>query len=214
MEADVDKTNAIDHLGPTQRRLLQCLLQQPEGLSVERLATELGFTPGAVRQHLAALERDGLVQRAGQQPTKGRPERLYTLTPRGREGFPRRYRDLAESLLEEVGHTIGEKKLEDMMRRMGARAGADVRDASGKRATIEATAAAMQEAGYEAEVNPEQKDEIVAHNCVFHTLAEHFPAICQFDLAFMESATDTKVEHRECMVRGGGVCRFRFKRKK
>lgn len=208
------ETAILEHYGPTQRRMLECLLQEPDGLSVERLTGELGITPSAVRQHLAGLERDGLVARASQQPTRGRPEQLYALSPTGREAFPRRYRQLAESLIEEVGETIGPEKLEAVMRRMGNRAGKEVAAARGGRASIESTAAAMQETGYEAEINPRDKAEIVAHNCVFHRLAARFPAVCQFDLAFLESATGRKVEHRECMVRGGQVCRFGFKRGK
>ncbi len=99
------------------------------------------------------------------------------------------------------------------MRRMGTKAGKSVVAAAGRRGTVESTAAAMLEAGYEAEVNPRDKAEIVAHNCVFHQLAARFPEVCQFDLAFMESVTGRKVEHRECMVRRGQVCRFGFKRK-
>jgi len=34
--------------------------------------------------------------------------------------------------------------------------------------------------------------------------------ICHFDLAMMERFTDSKVDHQECMARGGNVCRFKF----
>lgn len=207
----MDRTSVMERYGPTQRRMLQNLLHAPAGLSVEKFASDLGLTPGAVRQHLTALERDGMVERTGQQPTRGRPERLYSLTTRGREAFPRSYRQLAESLLEEVGRTIGADKLVDVMRRMGKRAGNSARGTGGP-VPLEATAAVMQQEGYEAEVSADDKNEIVAHNCVFHSLAAQFPAVCEFDLAFLEAATGATVEHRECMVRGGAVCRFAFKR--
>jgi predicted ArsR family transcriptional regulator len=204
-------TAALDHYGPTQRRLLESLLEDPAGLSVEVLATKADVTPSAVRQHLAGLERDGLVERARLQPTRGRPEQLYALTDGGREAFPRRYRQLAESLIEEVGTALGPEKLEDLMRRMGTKAGKSVTTGGGT--MIEATAAAMQAAGYEAEVNPKDKSEIVARNCVFHRLAAQFPAICTFDLAFIEAATGAKPEHRECIVRGGHTCRFGLRKR-
>lgn len=198
----------LDQCGSSQRRLLETLLSTHQGATVERLVNELGITTNAVRQHLATLERDGLVQRSGSQPTRGRPELLYALTDAGREAFPRRYRQLAEGLLEEVGEVIGEAALESAMRRMGARAGAQL-TAGGGAASIEDTAAAMRAAGYEAEASAAGKpDEIVAHNCVFHRLAARFPAVCEYDLAFMEAATGRSIEHRECMVRDGHVCRF------
>ena len=210
----MDEAAIFKHYGPTQRRMLEHLLQEPQGVSVERLTGDLGVTPSAVRQHLALLERDGLVERASQQATRGRPEQLYALTPLGREVFPRRYRHLAEGLIAELGETLGQRKLEGLMRRMGNKSGKTVAAGENGRASLEATAGAMREIGYEAEINPGDKSEIVAHNCVFHRLAARFPAVCAFDLAFLESATGSKVEHRECMVRGGNVCRFGFKRKK
>ena len=210
----MDEAAIFKHYGPTQRRMLEYLLHEPQGLSVERLTADLAVTPSAVRQHLARLERDGLVERARQQPTRGRPEQLYALTLRGREIFPRRYRHLAEGLIAEIGETIGQRKLEGVMRRMGKRAGDDLATDEGGRASLASTAAAMRGLGYEAEMNADDPSEIVAYNCVFHRLAERFPAVCQFDLAFLESATGDRVEHRECMVRGGKACRFGFKREK
>lgn len=201
-------TPLLESYGPTQRQALECLLREPAGLSVEQLTTALQVTPSAVRQLLAGLERDGLVERGGQQATGGRPERLFRLAAAGREAFPRRYRQLAETLIAEVADEMGPRSLESMMRRMGRRAA----EATGGRLSIPAAAEALKQAGYEAGVNPANKSEIVAHNCVFHQLADKHAAVCQFDIAFLEAATGSKVEHRECMVRGGRVCRFGLKK--
>lgn len=51
---------------------------------------------------------------------------------------------------------------------------------------------------------------IEADNCVFLHLAMHDPEVCQFDLALLETFTDSAVEHQECMATGGHVCRFKF----
>lgn len=198
----------ISQYGSTQQRMLETLLHAPSGATVEHLVGETGITTNAVRQHLSTLERDGLITRSGTQPSGGRPELLYSLSPSGREIFPRRYRQLAEGLIEDVGEAIGADALDAAMRRMGERAGAQV--ASRGPASLADTARAMRSAGYEAELVGDAAPEIVAHNCVFHRLAERFPAVCQFDLAFMQAATGQAVEHRECMVRGGQVCRFGF----
>lgn len=70
--------------------------------------------------------------------------------------------------------------------------------------------------GYESnKVAPAAKGElpsVTAHNCVFHHLAEKHPGVCHFDLALMAAATGVEVQHAECMVRGGQVCRFRFRK--
>ncbi|MCK7509177.1 MAG: hypothetical protein MZV70_37470 [Desulfobacterales bacterium] len=52
---------------------------------------------------------------------------------------------------------------------------------------------------------------IEASNCVFHHLAAQYPEVCRFDLALLAAFVGTPVEHQECVVRGGQVCRFGFR---
>jgi predicted ArsR family transcriptional regulator len=52
--------------------------------------------------------------------------------------------------------------------------------------------------------------EIEAHNCVFHDLAKADQAICEVDLALLRSLSGKTVDHRRCMARGEGSCRFAF----
>ena len=205
-------TSAIEQCGATQRRLMEALLHAPEGVSVDGLTKILSITANAVRQHLASLEKERYVARTGELRSTGRPQHLYSLTERGREAFPRQYRQLAEGLIEQVGATIGEDALRTVMRRMGKATSAQLQQ-GGKAASVAQTASAMKLQGYDAAVDPDNPNQIVAHNCVFHRLAEKFPSVCDYDLALMSSATGKKVDHLECMVRGGSSCRFGFKPK-
>lgn len=202
----------IERYGPTQRRLLETLLRSPEGVAVDALIEDLGVTENAVRLHITALQRDRLVQQVGSVRTGGRPQFLYTLTDDGREAFPRRYQHMAEGLIGEVAESLGDAALKKAMRRMGIKAGEGVAAPKGGKVSVEEAAIAMKGLGYDARSQTSRKhgDEIVAHNCVFHHLASRHAAVCEFDLAFMATATGRKVDHRECMVRGGKVCRFGF----
>jgi len=49
---------------------------------------------------------------------------------------------------------------------------------------------------------------------VFHDLARKNPEVCQFDLALLSTFADSKVDHEECMAKGGNVCRFKFSPKR
>jgi hypothetical protein len=51
---------------------------------------------------------------------------------------------------------------------------------------------------------------IDARNCVYHHLAAEHPEVCELDLALLSSLLGGKIEHVECMVRGGASCRFRL----
>jgi predicted ArsR family transcriptional regulator len=198
-------------MGRTQQDLLGALLYQPGGMSIDDLASHLAVTRTAIRQHLAALERDGLILRGETRPTGRRPEQLYQLSPRGRELFPRQYQLLADLLIGEVASLIGHDALVGLMRGLGRRLAAEL-----ERERVDETRIAehMNQAGYEAEVffRSAGEPEIVAHNCVFHHLAAAHPEVCELDLALLGALGGGEVEHLECMVREGQVCRFRVNR--
>jgi predicted ArsR family transcriptional regulator len=208
----------ITLLGLRQQQLLTLLLQNKEGLSVEDLSKGLGITDNAVRQHLTALERDGMVARGETQSTGGRPEHLYALTTAGQELFPRHYSWFAEllinSLREEQGTDALRKRLEEMGKAVGHQVAARLAGIKDKGERIRALAEVMRELGYQSgpiDLAKEKWPAIEAVNCVFHNLAKCYPEVCQFDLAMMSEVVGCDVVHDECMVRGGHVCRFKFK---
>ncbi|MDH4561738.1 HTH domain-containing protein [Pseudomonas sp. BN411] len=202
----------LQGMGRTQQDLLGALLYQPGGMSIDELANHLAVTRTAIRQHLAALERDGLILRGETRPTGRRPEQLYLLSPRGRELFPRQYQLLADLLIGEVAGLIGRDALIGLMRGLGRKLAAEVEQQVVDEAHI---AQHMNQAGYEAEIilRSSGEPEIVAHNCVFHHLAAAHPEVCELDLALIGTLGGGEVDHTECMVRQGQVCRFRIRRK-
>jgi len=63
----------------SSRGQLVTLLQRG-GLTAEDMASKLGVTTNAVREHLAGMERDGVVGRTGRRPGTTRPSRVFELT--------------------------------------------------------------------------------------------------------------------------------------
>jgi predicted ArsR family transcriptional regulator len=199
----------LEGLGRTQQDLLNALLHQAGGMSIDELAEHLAVTRTAIRQHLAALERDGLVLRGETRPTGRRPEQLYRLTDHAREQFPRQYQLLASALIDEVAEIIGPEALATLMRSLGRKLARDREQEVVDEVKI---VEHMNQAGYEAEVffRSSGDAQIVAHNCVFHRLAAAHPVVCELDLALIGTLGGGEVEHTECMVRGGHVCRFKL----
>src|SRR4029077_9501896 len=120
------------------------LLRRKGHASAESIASDLGVTPNAVRQHLTNLERDGFVvshperRRRGRPPppfslpARGRPSLLFSLTERADSVFPKRYGQLASMVLQEVQEMGGPDALDEVFARMAARhAGAIARDFEG-----------------------------------------------------------------------------------
>jgi predicted ArsR family transcriptional regulator len=199
--------------GGTQQTLLRALLHNKDGLTIDSLAQLLGISRNAVRQHLTALERDGLAAKGKSQPTGGRPEQLYVLTDEGAERFPRQYSWLSEILLESLLAQSGQdglrEKLDEMGRAVGESMKAQLAGEAGSPERTAAVARIMQELGYEAAPKTERGvQSIEARNCVFHKLAAKRPEVCSFDLALLSAGSGCRVEHRSCMVRGSDRCRF------
>jgi predicted ArsR family transcriptional regulator len=203
----------LRHLGPTQQALLRHLLQQPEGTGVEALCERLRISHNAVRQHLSALIARGWVERCAPQPSGGRPQARFRLTPEAHALFPRNYGQIAGALLEGVIARLGDAGARDLLVQLGRELGAaePAPDANSRQEVAEALAARLDQLGYEAV--PTQRGgeaQVEAYNCVFHALAREHPDVCRFDLAFMEAATAHRIHHMECIIRGGHVCRFRI----
>jgi predicted ArsR family transcriptional regulator len=205
----------LDVLSDRQRQLLRLLLRDKAGLTVEELSSSLGITRNAVRQHLAALDGNGLVTPGAMRPSGGRPHQLYVLTEKAREAFPRHYTWFAQLVVESIRRDEGAEGLGKRLAAIGAEVGKQMRnqnpelDTRGRK--VEKLTEVMAGLGYDARnVSTSKTAAIEADNCVFHNLAARTPEICRFDLAMMEAFTDSRVEHQECMVRGGKVCRFKF----
>lgn len=198
-------------LGDRQQQLLRALLNKRGGMTVDEIATSLDISRNAVNQHLSSLESAGFVAAAAYTTTRGRPSRLYQLTPQGIEAFPKHYSLISSQMIQWMQDTLGEKPLRDCMQALGEglaekfSSRVPVGDTPEK---MKAVTAIMQELGYEARLGSGEEPEIIATNCVFHQLAQDCEQVCQLDLALLANLLDAEVEHRECMVRGGVCCRF------
>jgi len=197
----------------TRERILALLLHAPAPLSVQALAASLGISRNAAHQHVCALERDGLIERATQIMTRGRPSQGFRLSDAGGALFPRQYSLLARKLIGELTRYLGPDALPGALARIGADIAAELAPRLGEGdSRVPSIAALMRELGYEAHLAGDDAAEIEAHNCVFHDLAMRDPSICAVDLALLRALSGRAVEHRRCMARGERSCRFAFGR--
>lgn len=199
------------NLGDRQWDLVKRLARVREGMSIDALADALGITRPAVRQHLSVLERDGFVERGDYRATGGRPVQVYRLSDAGRELFPRQYSWFSGLLLEAIQRDKGSEGLTDWLRGVASQLSVGLAPrVAGKdpASRLAETARVMNELAYDATADA-ATGTIEATNCVYHDLASRFPEVCQFDIAILEQLTGGTISHEECLVRGGGVCRFK-----
>ncbi|OQW50392.1 MAG: hypothetical protein A4S09_00955 [Proteobacteria bacterium SG_bin7] len=199
----------LSFFGPTQKRLLHLLVNSSEGMTLDEIAEELEISRNAVDQHITKLERNRYLKVLGVKETGGRPSRCYTLSPEGKDLFPKQYSWFSEVLLGAIKGEQGARGLAEFLRTVGKSVASQI-FLKGKSVEekIPEVVNVMQSLGYEAQ-SPE-KNVVEARNCVYHHLAERHPEVCEFDQALLESLLEARVNHEECMFKGGRKCRFSF----
>ena len=173
-----------------------------------------------MNQHMVGLERDGLIRKAVQQKsTGGRPGWTYQITDEGINRLPKQYSWFSGLLLDTLKEELGSQKLEVYMRKVAHALVPDLQQhIQGKdtKEHIQQVAGILQNLGYQVQIeNAPSKKELpilTAHNCVYHDLAIKHPEVCSFDIALLEQLVNRKVDHQECMAKGGHACRFAFKK--
>jgi predicted ArsR family transcriptional regulator len=188
------------------------LLRRKGAASAESIATDLGVTPNAVRQHLTNLERDGFVKSQPERQPRGRPSLLFSLTERADSVFPKRYGQLATMVLTEVQEMGGPEALDEIFARVAARhAHAVEPDLEGLDfdEKLRHVVAWIGRAGTLAEQTPtEEGIKVTIHNCPFRNTALKFPQVCTITPQLMSRLLDAPVSQSDSIHRRDPYCSF------
>jgi len=187
-------------LGETQARLLGLLRRSRR--SITGLADALGLTDNAVRMHIAALHRDGIVEQVGtQRDTGGKPARLYGLTRAGEELFPKAYALVLAKLVEEIVRTHGRARAIELLRAVGAQAAAGARAGANPQQRMEAAASVFRDLGADVEVESTTDGwRLHGYGCPLSAVTSGHPEMCELGKALVEEIAGTPVT--ECCQRG------------
>ena len=203
---------------PARQRVLE-VLQLEDSTTAAALADRLSLTEAAVRQHLKALEADGLVVAAVSTPERpGRPAARWSLTDDGRSSFPDRHGDLAVQLVDAMRSTLGEDGLARVIearadeqlrwyRELLAPAGTDLHD---RVATLATQRTAE---GYMADMIEDQGSYVlVEHHCPICDAARSCLGFCSAELRLFRDALgdDVTVERTEHLLADGVRCSYRI----
>jgi predicted ArsR family transcriptional regulator len=196
-------TNWLERLtGETQARLLGLLRRSRQ--TITSLANALRLTDNAVRLHVAALRRDGIIEDVGtQRDTGGKPARLYGLTREGEELFPKAYTLVLGKLVEEIVRTQGRARAVELLRAVGAQAaaGAGAHTASNPEQRLEAAADVFRTLGSDAHVDQTTEGwRVQAYGCPLSAVTAEHPEMCELGKALVEEVVGTPVT--ECCERG------------
>ena len=198
-----------------QHQILEHLLENRNGLSVDELAKVLDISRTGVQQHFVVLERDGYIKKSMLNKTAGRPVTIYVITDKGNNYFPKQYAWFSELILSDLQQEIGPERFKAYMQKLGGKLADTLRGKfAGKNLNerVVELSIIMTELGFQVKVDMEaESPNIQACNCIYHDLAQKHHELCEFDLALMSSLLDKEVEQLSCMAKGDCNCSFRIK---
>jgi len=194
--------------GSTRGRIV--LLLRESVKTVNEIAEKMDLTDNAVRAHLLALDRDGLVQQIG--TTKGfrKPHSVYGLTDDARHLFPKSYDSILNKLVSVLKSRLSPKVVLEIMREVGREvADKDARPAGGSLSErLNAGLAALERLGGSARI-VERGDQlsIESDSCPFADVVAEHPEVCKATESAVQEIVGEPVTEI-CDRTGLPKCRF------
>ncbi|HNP72962.1 MAG TPA: ArsR family transcriptional regulator [Kouleothrix sp.] len=200
--------------GETRLQIVQ-LLRRHGQMTAAELSDALGIGAVGIRQHLAMLDRDGLVCTTGVRRGVGRPSHLYGLTSQADTLFPKRYDRLAMDALafvEAQGGVAAIDQLFEARRLQLARQLAPRLAGKARAEQVAELAAALTEQGYMCEFqhHADGSYTLTEHNCPVDCVARDYPQACEHELKLYEDVLGTPLVREDLIAEGGTCCRYRI----
>jgi predicted ArsR family transcriptional regulator len=208
------------NLSSSQRAILEHL-KQHGGQSVKLLARRLDMTTMGARQHLAALQQQGLVRtRAEARQIRGRPLHLWELTAAGHDWFPDTHRELSLELLEAIRDELGDSALARLIDRRGAGIAGRYREQLADQPNLQARLTRLAELrsgeGFMSEVRllPDSNWLLIENHCPICAAAEACPRYCESELRLFQELLEgqASVERIDHLLAGDRRCAYKVSR--
>ena len=204
------------------RRAITKLLKTEGPLDSARLAERLGLTAMAVRQHLYALQREGLVSAEARPVPIGRPAKFWRLTREADRLFPEAYAELSVALIDSVKDAFGDKGLERVLTSRCARQRIDYGKRIGPgdslKKKLQELAKVRTEEGYMAEIRRERDGSflLIENHCPICAAANACQGFCATELELFRSVLGpgVAVERAEHIISGDHRCVYRVQLQK
>lgn len=204
--------SSLEFLSATRQALLVAIKNQGEA-TTDQLARETFLSPGAVRQHLLALEAQGLVSYVRLREGPGRPRHVFRLTDHGEELFPQQYALMANEILRALSREDS-SMVDRVFRRI---ADAQVKLATGavkgqsRGERLLELVQFIERYGYfpHLEVVDNAGATLTLRHCPLLNVAAEHPGICEIECSAMRAVLGTeaitRVLHR---LAGDSVCAY------
>ena len=199
------------------RRAITKLLKTEGPTDSAKLAETLGLTTMAVRQHLYALQSEGLVTAEERPVPIGRPAKFWRLTAEADRLFPEAYAELSVALIDSIKESFGDDGLDRVLASRCVRQQTDyqkrIRPGDPLEKKLKALARVRTEEGYMAEVRKEDDGSflLVENHCPICAAANACQGFCSTELDLFRSVLGptVTVERVQHIIAGDLRCVYR-----
>lgn len=194
----------------TRGRIILHLRNSPK--TVNELAAEMNITDNAVRAHLLALERDGLVGQSGMAKGFRKPHFVYSLTDDARHLFPSAYDSLLNKLITALKNNLSPSMLMKTLRDVGRNIASGNSPKASERMDLrlEKVLSTLEGLGGKAHlVSDEGGVRIESNSCPFADVVSEHPEVCKVAESVVEEIVGTKVTEI-CDRTASPKCRFQI----
>ncbi len=204
------------------RRAIAKLLKTEGPIGSARLAERLGLTAMAVRQHLYALQNEGLVTAEERPVPIGRPAKFWRLTREADRLFPEAYAELSVALIDSVKDAFGDDGLERVLTSRCARQRVDygkrIKPGDSLAKKLQELAKVRTEEGYMAEIRTGEDGSLllVENHCPICAAANACQGFCATELELFRSVLGpgVVVERAEHIISGDHRCVYKIQPQK
>ena len=216
----------LANVGETKERILELLLGGSK--SAGEIAKTVQIQKSAARVHLEALQSLGAVRSKFKIEKMGRPKKVYELTEKGREIFPRKYDLFLNLILDKIAGKKGQAEAREIIESIAEDIASGIRakiDKNNHPHDLEHSLKIINEAsnqmGFASSLGREEKDNsyyIQSKNCILHKVASNNQDMICHGLhdkiisKSLEGSSDARVELKECMALGNEYCRHVIRR--
>lgn len=203
---------------PTEsKRAVLGVLKRRGPCEAQDIASELGVTAMAVRQHLYALEEEGLVSFAAAPKTggRGRPSKLWRAEAPADALFADAHAELSVELIGNIRTVFGERGLNKLIEKRTEHQIASYREALASAQTlrerVKRLARLRSEAGYMAEaVATDDGFLLIENHCPICRAAAACSGLCRQELEVFRAALgrDVVIERTDHVLAGARRCAY------
>jgi predicted ArsR family transcriptional regulator len=202
----------------TPNKILR-LLKTNGPSDAHELASQLGISDAAVRQHLYRLRDRNLVGSAEEARPLGRPAKLWNLTEKANQQFPDSHALLTESLMKSIESLYGNEGLDNVIcqcaRDQIARYRAKIGSIPSLKKRLELLVEIRNREGYMADVSESEDGSflLIENHCPIASIAQIRSEVCNAELSVFRAALadNSSVEREEYLFEGARRCTFRVR---